>query len=707
MASDDYSPGLRLTVLTIVMVGLLVALTSRLYYLQVLAGDVFEGRAQANTKTQVTSEAPRGRILTADGSELVRNRIALAISVERKRFLDQTGEPLEDPAVTAAISRLANLLDVEEDDLITSMQSLQRSVFRPVPVAVDVAPEVVFTVQEHPELFPGVVAERLPIREYPQGQVASHLVGYIGEINDSQVGTEQWAGFDAGDIIGQAGMERVYDDALQGTEGVRRIEVNASNNMVGELSNTPPIRGNDVVLTLDQELQAAVEGILETGIQTARAEFTYELDDAVEAPVEATGGAAIVLDPTTGDIKAMASYPTFDPRGLAGGSSEYFQFVFDNDNVWGRPGLNRAVGATYPPASVWKIASGLGALRDRQAGDRDGGVTPQTELDCPASLEVGGRTFNNWNREPEGEMDLAQAIQRSCDTFFYRLAADQWADEKAQEDAGAGVEEITEVYGEAARELGFGDQVGLDVPQEASGVIPGREWRLDYWFNTKDLSIAEGDSINGSCTMANQILTRGDDNYELFRDLCISGGLWRGGDAVNMSIGQGDVLVTPLQVAAAYAAVANRGTVMAPKLGKEIRNPSGDVVEAINPKVLNRINAPDAWWDELQQGLEDVVMSDRGTGRVPFEGFPLGRFPIAGKTGTGQAGFNAAMDRENIPFSWFASYAPADDPQYVVVVVIERGGGGSQTAAPIVRSIYEEIFDLELTEIQAGPDDVD
>ncbi len=689
------------------MVGLLVALVSRLYFLQVLAGDSFQSLAQQNRTTQVTSEAPRGRILTTDGEELVRNRIALAISVERDRFLDAAGEPLDEPDVARVITRLASLLDVAEPELVESMQSLERSVFRPVPVAVDVAPEVVFAVQEHPELFPGVVAERLPIREYPQEKTAAHLVGYTGQVTSEELTSERWAGFDPGDVIGKAGMERIYDDALQGTEGVRRIEVNASNNMVGELSNIPPVRGNDVVLTLDLQMQASVERILAEGIQTARDEFVYELDDGDEVPVEAVGGSAIVLDPDDGAVLAMASYPTFDPRGLASGSPDYFDYYFDRDDVYGEPGVNRAVGATYPPASVWKIASGLGGLRDHERGDDGGGLTVDTEIDCPASLEVGGREFNNWNEEPEGEMDLAKALERSCDTFFYRLAADQWAQERAQEEAGVEAADIDEVYADAAREFGFGDTVGLDIPGEASGVIPGREWRLDYWFNTKDLSIADGDAINGSCTMANDVLTADDENYELFRDLCDFGHIWRGGDAVNMSIGQGDVLVTPLQVAAAYAGVATRGTIMKPRLGKEIRDPAGEVVEEIEPEVAHEIDAPDAWWDEFQQGLEDVVMAEEGTGRVPFRGFPLDRYPVAGKTGTGQAGYNVDEDRDNVPFSWFASYAPADDPEYVVVVSIERGGGGSQTAAPIVRSIYEELFDLRVTEIEAGPDDVD
>ncbi|MBY5162257.1 penicillin-binding protein 2 [Salsipaludibacter albus] len=700
MAQDDYSPGLRLTVLTMVMVGLVVALVSRLYYLQVLAGDSFESLAVQNTTTQVTSEAPRGRLLTSDGSELVRNRIALAVSVERDRFLDRiTGEPLDDPQVQATLERLAALLDQPVDELVESMQSLSRSVFRPVPVAVDVAPEVVFSVQEHPELFPGVVAERLPIREYPQGQTAAHLVGYTGEITEGELADERWLDFDPGDVIGKAGMERVYDQALQGREGVRRIEVNASRTLVGEISNTPPVRGNDVMLTLDLELQQQVEQILAEGIATAREDFVFELNDGTEVPVEATGGAAIVMDPTTGAIRAMASNPTFDPRGLASGSSEYFDYYFDRDDLYGDPGVNRAVGATYPPASVWKVASGLGALRD--------GLSPNDEVGCPPTLEVGGREFDNWNDEDEGEMDLAAALQRSCDTFFYRLAADQWAQERAQEEEGADVDDIDEVYADAAREFGFGDTVGLDIPGEATGRVPDREWRLDYWFETKDLSIEEGDSINGSCTMANEVLSSGDPNYDLYRDLCDFGHIWRGGDAVNMSIGQGDVLVTPLQVAAAYGAVATRGTVMRPHLGEQILDPSGDVVETIEPETYTTIDAPDEWWDELQQGLEDVVMSEEGTGRVPFDGFPLDEYPIAGKTGTGQAGFDVEEDREQVPYSWFASYAPADDPQYVVVVVIERGGGGSQTSAPIVRRIWEEIFDLRATQIEAGPDDVD
>lgn len=691
---DDYSAGVRLTVLTVVVVGLVLALVSRLYYLQVLVGDTFESLAQANSIERVESEAPRGRIMLADGTELARNRVALAISIVPDYFFNRvTRDVLDDPGVDDTIERLTQLLDVPRDHLLEDMRSLRRSPFRAVPVAVDVAPEIALVVQEHPELFPGVVAERIPLRQYPQGQLAAHLIGYAGENAESQ-----------GEIIGLRGLEEVYDDALSGIGGVRTIVVNASRAVVEERSDVPPVRGNDVVLTLDPQLQRSVQDILEEGIMTARDEFTYGLDGQ-EVPVAATGGAAIVYDPHTGDIKATASYPTFDAQGLAPPiSAEFLAYFNDPDDEWGRPSLNRVFDNPVPPASVWKIASGLGAFEADE-------ITPDTELDCPASLEVGGRRFNNWNSVSEGPMDLQEALQRSCDTFFYQVAIDQWVKERAQEqtlDIEPGVCDysgVDEVFQDAARKLGFGQVIGKDLPHNlpdelVGGVVPGRQWRCQYWIDTKD-------DPGGSCTLANEVLTRDDPNWALYNDLCETGYIWRGGDAVNASIGQGDLTATPLQIAAAYGAVATNGTVMAPKLGERILDPAGEVVRTVQPEVFNDIEAPDEWWAEMRRGLQDVVMSSRGTGRAAFEGFPLDTYPIAGKTGTGQAGFNDELDRDNVPYSWFASYAPADDPQYVVVVMIERGGGGSQTAAPIVRRIWEEIFGLSATEIQAGPDDVD
>ncbi len=698
---DDYSAGGRLTLLTVVVVTLLVATLSRLYYLQVLVGDVLSNEALENSIERVESEAPRGRILLADGTEMARNRVALSISIVRDYFFDRvTGELIDDPEVEATVDRLELLLSVDREDLLEDMRSLRRSPFRPTPVAVDVAPEIALAVQEHPELFPGVVAERVPIRQYPEGDLAAHVVGYVNEISETQLESGDYPEHAAGDIIGQGGLEATYDDVLQGEEGVRTLVVNASRAVVEERSDVPPVRGNDIVLTLDHELQQEVQDILEEGILTARSDFTYELDSGETVPIEATSGAAIVLDPNTGAILASASYPTYDAQGLAAPiSTDYFNYWQDPDNLYGRPALNRVYAEAYPPASTWKIASGFGALRADE-------ISPDTLIDCPASLDIGERVFRNWNTRPEGEMDLAAALQRSCDTFFYQVAIDQWVTERAQEqdlDIDPGVcdySAVDEKFQDAATEMGFGERIGVDLAGETPGRLTGRQWRCEYWLQTKD-------DPEGACTLANEVLTRDDPNWALYDDLCRTGYVWRGGDAVNMSIGQGDLLVSPLQIAAAYGAVATGGTVMSPRLGAEVLDPSGDVVDTIDPVVFNQIDAPEEWWDAMRQGLEDVVMSERGTGRAAFDGFPLDTYPVAGKTGTGQAGVNAEDERDNVPYSWFASYAPADDPQYVVVVMIERGGGGSQTAAPIVRRIYEAIFDVEATEIQAGPANVD
>jgi len=538
------------------------------------------------------------------------------------------------------------------------------------------------------------------IRDSPQGDLAAHLVGYVNEISERQLESGTHPDRAAGDIIGQGGLEATYDDVLQGVEGVRTLVVNASRAVVEERSDVPPVRGNDVVLTLDPELQQQVQDILEEGILTARSNFTYRLDDGRTVPVDATSGAAVVLDPNTGDILASASYPTFDAQGLAAPiSTDYFEYWQDPDNEYGRPALNRVFSEAFPPASTWKISSGFGALRAEE-------ITVDSQLDCPPSLDVGDRVFRNWNSANEGSMDLATALQRSCDTFFYAVAINQWVEERAQEqalDVEPGVCDysgVDEAFQEAAAEMGFGQRIGHDLFGESPGRLTGRQWRCEYWLETKD-------DPGGACTLANEVLTRDDPDWALYDDLCRTGYVWRGGDAVNMSIGQGDLLTSPLQMAAAYGAVATNGTVMSPKLGQAILDPAGEVVETIAPVVFNEIDAPDQWWAEMRRGLEDVVMSPRGTASAAFDGFPLDTYPIAGKTGTGEAGFNTELQRDNLPYSWFASYAPADDPQYVVVVMIERGGGGSQTSAPIVRRIYETIFDIEATAIEAGPSDVD
>lgn len=670
---ESSNPALRLTVLTVLVAMLLGALLSRLWFLQVLAGDRYAELAQSNEVRTVLTEAPRGRILDRDGDELVKNRVAHTISADRNRLLNAAGEPQDDQAAEV-LDRLSDLLRLPIDEIVTRMTSVRYSPLRPTPIAIDVAPEIVFAVSEHAELFPGVVAERLPVRTYPYGDMAAHVVGHVAEISGGELEDEFYAsrGYQPGDVVGKAGIERAYEEFLQGTEGLKRLRVNATGTVLGVIDEREYVPGHDVVSTLDVELQGKVEHILEQGVLASR----NEVHTASGRPLASTGASAVVMDPRDGAIVAMASYPTFDPREYVGGlSEEYARYLYpqEGDPDTHSPAINRAIASAQPPGSVWKIVSGLAALRTGQ-------ITPQTPIDCPSTWGWGK---NNWNFRNEGAMDLATALKRSCDTFFYELSFNQWLVENRAVDNG---EDPTEVYQQVAREFGFDEPLGIEVPGERGGTVPDRGWKQDYWDRNKDVYCAEAEAAPA-----------GTYQRQLYTELCNEGYVWRGGDAVNMSIGQGDVQATPLQIAASYAAVANGGTVWRPHLASEIRSADGEVVETIEPEPVNQIEAPAEHWAELRTGLEQVVMGERGTATGPFSGFPLETIPVAGKTGTAEAGSS------QVPYSWFASYAPANAPEYVVVVLVEEGGGGSQTAAPIVRRIYDAIYDLPVEPFEAGP----
>jgi len=639
------------------------------------AGERYEDLAESNQTRIVLEEPPRGRILDRNGEELVKNRVALTISADRNRLINAIGDPRDDVA-EAVLRRLGALLDMSQKDIITALTSIKYSPIRPAPIKIDVAPETALAVSEHAELFPGVVVERLPVRLYPQGDLAGHVLGYVREINEDELETDRFTSYRPGDVIGKSGLELSYEEALQGMEGWRKLEVNARGTVLRPLGDQPPIPGADLITTLDSDLQRKVEQILQDGIIASR----NEIHRSSGRPLPSVGGAAVVLDPRNGEILAMASYPTFDPREFVGSlSQEYSRYLFPDleagdANTYG-PAINRVISSAQPPGSTWKIITGFSALRTGQ-------ITTQSTLPCPASWGWGKR---NWNARNEGRMDLAVALMRSCDTFFYELAYNRWLTEERELDAGNDVEET---YAAVAREFGFDDPTGIDLPAERGGLVPDRAWKQWYWDQTKDHSCAEAERA-----------TPGSYYRKLMSELCNEGFVWRGGDPVNASIGQGDIQATPLQLASAYATVANGGTVWWPHLGKTIRSADGERVEQVAPKVVRTIEAPPEHWTELQQGLVDVVMGVRGTAKSPFAGFPLDTIPVAGKTGTAEAG-------SKVPYSWFVAYAPADAPEYVVVAMVEQGGGGAQTSAPIARRILDAIYDLPIEPFAAGPGNI-
>jgi penicillin-binding protein 2 len=676
--TTDQAPLLRLTFLSVMVIALFLALFSRLWFLQVLAGDRYVELADSNRLRTVVTEAPRGAIRASGGEELVKNRSALTISADRQILLDLEGRP-RDAEAARVVRRLSELLLMEQDEILERMTSRRYSPFRPVPVAFDVAPEIVFAIREHQELFPGVVAEELPVRQYPRGQTAAHLVGFLNEISEAQLADPAFADYRGGDLVGRAGLELTYEADLRGINGQRVLVVNAQGNVLDVQSQRDPIQGNDLVTSIDLDLQEATERLLEEGILASR---EIARDDGQLLP--SVAGSAVVMDPRDGRILAMASWPTYDPREFVGGlSPEYATFLYVDPEAY-QPAINRAIQGRYPPGSVFKTATGAAMLES-------GLVGPRTRVGCPPAFEVGNITFRNWNRGVnEGAMDLSDALMRSCDTYFYELAYTQWLREQRQlAEVDDDVSRVDEVLSRVARGFGFGRTLGIDLPSEASGSIPDRRSKQERWVAQRDAWCAQAETAE-----------RGSYLRAVLEDNCLYGGQWRGGDAVNTSIGQGEILATPLQVAASYAAVANGGTLWQPLLGWSIVAPNGEVVRRIDPVALGELPVDAAGLAVIREGLERVVMHERGTANGAFRGFPLDRVPVAGKTGTAEL-------KPRVPYAWFAAYAPADAPEIVVVVNVEEGGGGSQTAAPIVRNILEHWFgivDVEDAEFEAGPE---
>jgi penicillin-binding protein 2 len=667
----DRSTLLRLAFLAALSVLLLGALLARLWFLQILAGDRFAELADSNRLRTVVSQAPRGHILASDGSDLVVNRPALALTAERQLLVNAAGQP-RDASAARTVRRLAELLDLDEATLLRRIGDVRYSPFRPVPIAVDVSPELVLTVRQNQELFVGISAETIPVRDYPEGDLAAHLVGYLGQISRDELSEARFADYRGGDLIGRGGLEQSYEEELRGRGGQEVFVVNRRGSVIDVQSRRPPEPGLDLVTWLDLGVQRATEIALAEGIVASR---SIMRSDGRTLP--STAGSAVVMDVRSGGIIAMASYPSYDPTEFVGGvSSDYWAFV--NDPEQGQPLNNRPIAGQYPPGSVYKIVSGAAMLEA-------GLVSPTTRIACPGSFTVADVTFRNWNPANEGPMDLATALKRSCDTYFYELAFRQWQAEQRQDVPDEIVQRIS-------REFGLGAPLGIDLPGERAGVVPGREWRQSFWLRYRD----------GYCERAGRAQPRTLE-YDLLLDLCRFGGIWRGGDAVNMSIGQGDVLTTPLQVLASYQAIANDGVLLRPTVGRELRSADGTLVRSIEPEVLSVLGLSPTELRAIQRGLERTVMEPGGTAVGAFSGFPLRDVPVAGKTGT-------AERKPRVPYAWFAAYAPADDPRYVVVVSVEEGGGGSQTAAPIARRILEHLFDIQRPDqpgFVAGPEILD
>ncbi|HVL32324.1 MAG TPA: penicillin-binding transpeptidase domain-containing protein, partial [Actinomycetota bacterium] len=492
----------------------------------------------------------------------------------------------------------------------------------------------------------------LSVREYPKGPIASHLLGYVGEVNEIELAKHKGA-YRLGDPIGRTGVERYYEQYLRGKPGYEKLEVDATGRVLRQLGYSPPEPGADLVLSIDAEVQKTAEQALAQGIARARGQTFRETGRRFKAPA----GAAVVVDPTNGQVIAIASYPTFDLRKFVGGvEDEYFKYLNDPKNSY--PLYNRAIQAAYPPGSTFKPIVATAALEtgDAVRGDR---------YPCKTEFDIGGRPFRNW-RPRNATISVAQSLIESCDTVYYYLAVEWWQKERAREKAGRSVYEVMPDW---SRRFGLGTPTGIDLPTEAKGRVPDREWKQNMWdANRKEY-----------CRKFQRTRER------LWEDLCKTGYLWLPGDSANMSIGQGDVTATPMQMAMVYGAVANGGRVLEPRVALKVVRPDGAEVKQFRTRAKSVVRAKSSVFSYVRSALRGVVTA--GTARFPYRGWPTGSIPVAAKTGSAEIAGKQ-------PFSWFASYGPLDDPKYVTVAVVEEAGSGSQVSGPVVRRIMDEIFDL-------------
>jgi penicillin-binding protein 2 len=611
---DDSFLGIRIGVLLMVALVLFGILAFRLWFLQILSGDQYVLKAKDNRVREVVVEAPRGVIYDRNGQILVENRAGLTVGLLPMNMID----PKEDPQGFAAeLARLSVLLAVSTDSLQQAYDKAKKDPYVTYTVKEDVPenPTIAY-LKEHSEDFPGVEVEQAFLRRYPFRSLATHLLGYVGEVDAKDLDQEQFQGLSGGAHIGKNGVERTYDAQLRGTDGKRTVEVDAAGRPKRFLEDVPAKPGNNLVLTIDSELQKAAEDAIVDGISRAHQEG-YK---------NAAGGAVVALDPTTGQVLAMASFPTYDPSLWVGGMAvdKYKELTAEAAH---NPLFNRVVNGLYPAGSTFKPFVAATALNA-------GIITADTIFNCPGSFKESGQTWKCWNTEGHGDVNLKQAIEQSCDVYFYNLGKLFY-------------NQPTSVLQNGVSLFGFGKQTGIDLPYETSGSrVPDKVWKAEYYKNDIDKK-------------------------------------WKPGDDINLAIGQGDLLVTPLQMAVALSALANGGTVYVPYLGFQITDSSGNVIHQFEPEPRGELGMSSEILSTVREGMRLVTSDPTGTAYQTFKGFPIA---VAGKTGTSQK-------KPDDDYALFMGYAPADSqPKIAVVAVIEQGGHGSSVAAPVVRKVMEAFF---------------
>lgn len=646
---ETSSSRLRLSILGVVALSLFGALFARLWYLQVMAAPQYKVEAQANRLRTVTEEAPRGRILDAQGRVIVDNRTSRVVTVDPVGLKEVDDQD-------ALMLRLAEALT--SFGVPTKVSSIQQelgdpsnSPVQPIPIAIDVPEELQIYLAERADEFPSVDVTRESVRNYPSDDktTLAHLLGYVGRISgaeyEARKGDDQPKPYQPDSPIGKGGIEGAYEDDLRGKPGIRKIEVDANNRPIRTVEYTPPEPGYDIQLTVDLDVQQTAERALREQLDAARGGRQTDTNGR-SVIKKAPAGSVVILDPRNGGVRAMASYPTFNPEEFVNGISQarYDQLTLgaETDN----PLINRALQGQYAPGSTFKPITAYAAM--------ESGLIKATDTyNDTGEYDAGDRVFGSPGAK--GRVNVTQSLTVSSDVYYYWIGHNFYRQR----------DRLGNAMQDTARSFGLGSPTGIPVTGEQSGLIIDPETKAE-------------------------LHEQNPDGFP-YSD-------WFPGDDIQGAIGQNIILVTPLQLASVYATFANGGTVYQPQVVWRVLEPNSDpndpasVVRTVEPVVKGQLPMPPEVRKPIVDGLVGVTNSSGGTAYATFRGFDQKNFQIAAKTGTAQVDGKADT-------SVFAMFAPVADPQYAGAAVLEESGFGADAAAPVMRRVLELLSGQQITNV--------
>ena len=565
----------------------------RLFYLQVIQGEELRRLSENNCIRLQNTHPPRGLIFDRNGILLVDNRPAFNLGI-----ILNDAKPVE-----RTIEKLSRLINIPASELMSKIvHNKGASSYKPILLKQDIGRDTLAAVEVRKFDLPGVVVDVKPRRHYINRLNAAHLIGYLGEINSNELKSGEYPGRKSGDFIGKFGAEKAFEPFLRGKRGGRQVEVNVTGQVVRILKTVDAQPGQNINLSIDQFLQKKAEELL-----------------------EGTTGAVVAMNPVTGHILALANSPSFDQNTFVNGMShEQWDALISNPF---RPLENKVVQGEYPPASTYKIVTAM-------AGLEEGVIDEKTTFYCPGYYKYGNRVYRCWKRGGHGSVDVIKALAESCDFFFYQVGQKLSVDRLAW----------------YAKAFGLGSFTGINLDQEATGLIPTAAWKERR-----------------------------------------TGVAWQGGETLSVAIGQSFNLVTPLQMLVLTSAVANGGTRYKPLIFKSVETAEGEIVIQSKKQVVGTLPASKQTLELIRKGLWEVVNNSKGTGQIAR----IRGVDISGKTGTAQVVGRKDDDttpETDIPehlkaHAWFVAYAPSADPQIAVAVIVEHGEHGSSSAGPIAREI--------------------